>query len=89
MKKNVIIGIFNIDVYFLDSATEPPTPDEPYIRGEKSTFVVFEGSIGEHKLIYSSKLKALDNPDDMMNLESATFTDLRTNMGRAITAIKW
>ncbi|XP_059481078.1 uncharacterized protein LOC132199966 [Neocloeon triangulifer] len=72
-----------------DSPTKAPVPDKPYRRGESTLYIVFEGAVGEHKLLYASKVKALNAPDDLLNLEQATFTDVRTNLGMSSSEIKW
>ncbi|XP_065346222.1 uncharacterized protein LOC135943557 [Cloeon dipterum] len=72
-----------------DSANKAPVPDKPFVRGDKTMYVVFESSVGKHQLLYASKVKALDNPEDLLNLDGASFTDVRTNMGNSSADIRW
>ncbi|CAB3384973.1 Hypothetical predicted protein [Cloeon dipterum] len=88
-KKRTTHGLIFQHFMISDSANKAPVPDKPYIRGDTTMYVVFESRMGKHQLLYSSKVKALDNPEDLLNLDGATFTDVRTNMGNSSAEIRW
>jgi hypothetical protein len=39
--------------------------------------------------LYDSKVKALDKPEDLLDIGSASFTDVRTNNGSSSDNITW
>jgi len=74
------------------SPTEVPAaldPNQPIVREGIGIRVIFTATVGEHKLLYSSALKGLDKPEDLQNLNEASFTGTKTITGSSIRQGYW
>lgn len=70
------------------SPSDKPDPAQPVTRSTSAgRNIVLSCAVGEHKLLYSSTFKCLDNAGDLENLDKVTFTGLRTIKGESSFSI--
>jgi hypothetical protein len=63
---------------------DKPEPGKPLMAINCRRRVVFNCTVGDHKLLYSSCFKSIDaDAGDLTNLEQATFTDTKTVAGES------